>query len=144
MVGKKVLTKVFKGSFAGHSGHTTVLTNAFEKWLMQEDNEILGCQMTIVPVAPDENDGLAFFYLELSQVGSWACDGSLMFVKSLEYWNTSPAGVDVESGHGELWFPNPISLVEGDYLYLNKSVGGKTAGTTSWDFDVIVYYRHTK
>jgi len=144
MVGKKVLTKVFLGSFVGHEGNSTLLTEAFDIWKMQEDNEILGMLMSIVPVAPNENDGLAAFYLELSQVGKWAQDGSLGFVKSTEYWNTAPAGVDIELGHVFLWFGEPISLVEGDVLYLNRMDDGKTAGTTSWDYDVIVYYRHKR
>ncbi|MBA7587480.1 hypothetical protein ES708_29510 [subsurface metagenome] len=138
---KRIFTKIFHKA-------VPVTTASIVKeepslfWLMQEDIEVLGAEINIYNTTPSENDGFASLYVELSQVGMLNADGVILSAAALEGWNTTPAGISAVTAHPVTNFPTGfvVPIREEGYLYVNTSAMGKTAGVSSFTYDVIVYY----
>ncbi|MBA7551712.1 hypothetical protein ES705_44260 [subsurface metagenome] len=141
MANKRIFTKIFHEAIPV-MGVTLVKAEPAKFWLMQEDIEVLGAEISIFNTAPDENDGYAYIYVELSQVGMLNADGIILAAAAIEYWNTTPAGIDVDNAQVVTNFPPGfvVPIREEGYLYVNTAQFGKTAGTSAFTFDVIVYY----
>ncbi|MBA7555813.1 hypothetical protein ES705_48500 [subsurface metagenome] len=138
---KRIFTKVFSGQQASLGMNTTVQAG-LHSWLVQEDIEVIGAQAAIHSVLPSENDGWAMVDMELSQVGIPAQDGAILSVNAGEGWNTTPAGVTQCNGHTSIFFPPgfAVPVKEEGYLYVNSVSQGKSAGTSMFDYEIIVFY----
>ncbi|MBA7592174.1 hypothetical protein ES708_34352 [subsurface metagenome] len=138
---RRIFTKVFAGSISA-TGVMLTEMDAAETWLVQEDIEVIGSQAKCYSVQPSENDGFAQVRVELSQVGKEAQDGAILSVAACEGWNTVPQGITLSAGHTTAIFPQGLGVPvkEEGYLYINASTKGKTAGTSVFHFEVIVYY----
>ncbi|MBA7547626.1 hypothetical protein ES705_40055 [subsurface metagenome] len=138
---KRIFTKVFSGSITA-TGVMLVGMDAAETWLVQEDIAVIGSQAKCYSVQPSENDGFAQVRVELSQVGKEAQDGAILSVAASEGWNTAPPGIAALAGHTTVIFPQGVAVPvkEEGYLYINASTKGKTAGSSIFHFEVIVYY----
>lgn len=138
---KKVFTKSFPLSLS------TITDVELDKepqsfWLLQEDVEVIGCDLDIFCNSRSQNDGESYAYVELSQVGMLNADGMIASVSASEGWNTTPAGIEKARGHTTVMFNDghSISVREEGYLYINTRTAGKSAGAGTWLGQIIVYY----
>ncbi|MBA7550547.1 hypothetical protein ES705_43064 [subsurface metagenome] len=138
---KRVYTKCFSGYLSATGVAPVVTLNAFP-WLMQEDVTIIGLDLSLGLQVPSENDGFTCITLEVSQIGAWGADGSIASVMAAEGWNTTPAGISVANGHTLMFFPDGrgIDIKEEGALYINTQTKGKSAGSTTWNFHVVILY----
>ncbi len=138
---RRIFTKCFSGALTA-TGAAPVISLNMAPWLMQEDVLILGVDMDLVVTVPSENDGFSSCTIEVSQLGAWGDDGSIASVSAYEGWNTTPAGICATTGHTSFFFPagKGIDIKEEGALYLNAQAKGKTAGTTSFNFLVTIFY----
>ena len=138
---KRIFTKVFTNTLGAPTGDTAY--NAFESWLVQyEAIEVIGVQASVWSVAPSENDGFATCDVEVSQVGVIAQEGAILSVHAGEGWNTTPAGICREQGQLAVTFPGgfAVPVKEEGYIYINGKTVGKSAGASTFDYEVVVYY----
>ncbi|MBA7542381.1 hypothetical protein ES705_34702 [subsurface metagenome] len=140
---KRIFTKRFMGTVAYDSGPPPDIGfNAIDSWLAQEDIEVLGAAITVVPDSPSENDGYTWCAIELSQVGIYGQDGAILQAVAMEGWNTTPAGISVAVGNMSVSFPDGevIPVREEGILYINSRGYGKSAGQSGYSYSVTVYY----
>lgn len=138
---KRIFTKSFQGAVTV-TGSVEEPQNALAIWLLQEDIEIIGAEITLGSLMPSENDGFALCELELSQTGVWAEDGNILKAHAGEGWNTTPAGIDQANANVVITFPQGLAIPvkEEGHLYINASGRNKTAGASVFKYEVIVYY----
>ncbi len=138
---KRIFTKVFNGAITAELA-VPKTDNAIMSWLAQEDIEVVGASATIYSYQPSENDGQAEALIELSQVGIIAQDGAILQVAAHEDWNTTPAGICLTTQQATVMFPqgSAVPIKEEGYLYINAMSVGKTAGLSSFQYTVTVYY----
>ncbi|MBA7591953.1 hypothetical protein ES708_34124 [subsurface metagenome] len=138
---KRIFTKVWTGYIPAQLA-VPEQQNALEQWLVQEDIEVIGAEITLINRAPSENDGFASCTLELSQVGVYGQDGSILAAGAQEGWNTVPQGISLANGNVAVTFPLGLAVPvkEEGYLYLNAQTYGKTAGVSTFRYLVIAHY----
>ncbi|MBA7712532.1 hypothetical protein ES703_121510 [subsurface metagenome] len=115
---------------------------ASQTWLAQEPIEVIGAEGFAQSTIPCENDGFASITAELSQVGQFDKDGSILKVGAGEGWNTVPQGIQATTGHAVVTFPDgyTVPVKEEGYLYVNLTGIGKSAGMSYFKWTFIVYY----
>lgn len=142
---KRIFTKVFSQAVAAE-GAVPATHNAKQSWLAQEDIEVIGASALVYSYQPSENDGQAEVMVELSQVGLINQDGAIIQVAAHEDWNTTPAGICLTVGQATVMFTPlyAIPIKEEGYLYVNALSVGKSAGISSFNYTVTVYYTKGK
>ncbi len=140
-MGKRVFTRVAKG-WVIVSGASEVEQTGVYSWLLQEDIEIVGVNMSLWSEEPSENDGFASCNLELSQTAEYAQAGAIASVNAGEGWNTAPPGIAKQGNVTVLNFPVGLSVPvkEEGHIYVNAMGFGKTAGDSVFAFEVIIYW----
>ncbi len=138
---RRIFTKVFDNTVVV-SGVEPATQNAFQRWLVQEDIEVIGAAIAINNRIPSENDGFASLEVELSQVGIVGEDGAILKASGSEGWNTVPQGISATNAFASVTYPQGLAVPvkEEGYLYLNLETQGKSAGMSIFSFSVIVYY----
>ncbi len=138
---KRVFTRIAKG-FVVVTGATEVETTGIYSWLLQEDIDIVGVNMSLWSEEPSENDGFASCNLELSQTAEYAQAGAIACVNAGEGWNTAPPGIAKQGNVTVLNFPVGLTIPvkEEGHIYINAMGFGKTAGSSIFAFEVIIYY----
>ncbi|MBA7542010.1 hypothetical protein ES705_34326 [subsurface metagenome] len=138
---KRVFTRIAKGQVQVSTSFVIEHTGVYS-WLLQEDIEVVGVNMSLWCALPSENDGFASCNLELSQTAEYGQSGAIAAVSSTEGWNTTPAGICQTNGKLALNFPVGLSVPvkEEGHLYVNAEGLGKSAGTSTFSFEVIIYY----
>jgi hypothetical protein len=139
---KRIFTKVMMGECQTTTGPVVRYNNAIDQYLVQEDIEIVGAQICVVPQLPSENDGFTFVAVELSQTGIYGQDGSILSGMADEGWNTTPAGIALANANVTITFPQgtTVPVKEEGHLYLNILEFGKSAGTSIYEYIVTIYY----
>ncbi|MBA7575142.1 hypothetical protein ES708_16963 [subsurface metagenome] len=138
---KRVFTKIFRGEINVELAMPTIV-NGFFSWLVQEDIELVGAEISLQNDMPSENDGFATCELELSQTGLIGGDGAILDAKAMEGWNTVPQGICNQNAHVVLVLPQGVAIPikEEGHLYLNTRGYGKTADLSYFEYCVIIYY----
>lgn len=138
----RIFTKWFTGN-TSVTGTAWVIEEGIDTWVVEEAIEIVGWSVFGHICVPSENDGMGVMYSELSQSGLIAKDGMLARIESWDYWNTTPAGIQIVVGRSEVVLPEGqyIPVSEGGTVYLHNQTQGKTAGTISYSGHAIVFYR---
>ncbi|MBA7542013.1 hypothetical protein ES705_34329 [subsurface metagenome] len=138
---KRVFTRIAKGYVAA-TGMAPAEHTGVYSWLLQEDIEIVGVNLSLWCRAPSENDGFTSVNLELSQTAEYGQAGAIVAVSATEGWNTTPAGICQTNGALAMNFPVGLSIPvkEEGHIYVNALSLGKSAGTTYYDFEVIIYF----
>ncbi|MBA7555315.1 hypothetical protein ES705_47973 [subsurface metagenome] len=137
---KRIFTKRFSGQV--EVGMPNMDFPAMDSWLLQENIEVIGASIAVIPWQPSENDGYTYLSVELSQTGVFGLDGTILQCGAMEGWNTSPAGISVHVGNVAVSFPNgaAVPVREEGYLFVNAKGYFKTAGITNYNYGVTVYY----
>jgi len=142
---KRVYTATLFGEIreAG-SGSQTEQYKGVDSYVAQEDIEIIGCELTLMPTLPMGNDGLAWCRAELSQTSDLAKPGIIMEAPNVCEWNTTPAFGEHESTQVFAMFPEGkvVPLKEEGRVYLNYEVNTEslTAGFYTARLFAIIYY----
>jgi hypothetical protein len=140
-MGKRIFTNRYSGLMsdivAGAKAYPAVVAE-----LQQEDIEIIGAECAIFCTLRSQNDGETYATIELSQVGKMGQDGAILAANCTEGWNTAPQGIEKAIGHVVAMFPAGVTVPirEEGYIYVNGAMFNKSAGQTSFAYDVIVYY----
>ncbi len=140
---KRVFTKRFSGAVTYDAGPPPDMGfDAVDQWLAQEDIDIVGAAMSLVPDTPSENDGYTYAVVELSQVGTFGQGGTILSVAAMEGWNTTPAGIALAVGNTSIALPDGevIPVKEEGILYINSKGYAKSAGQSRYSYGVTVYY----
>ncbi len=145
---KKLYSKVWAGFILVDPGPYVTgpeITNALQSWLVQDDIEVIGANISLINTMPSENDGFAQLMVELSQTGIYGQDGAIAAAMSSEGWNTAPPGISAENANVVVMFPEgkAMPVKEEGHLYLNTSYMGKTASSSRFNFEVIIFYTKT-
>ena len=138
---KRVFTKIFD-DYVSAIGTTEVQNDAALSWLLQEDIEVIAAVINIQCATPSENDGFSSCVVELSQVGLFAQNGTIMSGRAGEGWNTTPAGIQSTNCNLAMVFESGMAVPvrEEGYLHINTEAIGKTAGVSLFHYTVTVYY----
>ncbi|MBA7586449.1 hypothetical protein ES708_28447 [subsurface metagenome] len=138
---KRVFTRIAKGYVHAELTVEAEQTGIYS-WLLQEDIEIVGVVMSLYSAIPSENDGFASVNLELSQTAEYGQAGAVASVNATEGWNTVPQGISGTSNVTVVNFPVGLSIPvkEEGHLYVNALSVGKSAGVSTFVFEVIIYY----
>jgi hypothetical protein len=138
---KRVFTKIFE-DYVSASGVPPVKNDAALSWLLQEDIEVIAAVINIQCVTPSENDGFSNCVVELSQVGLFAQNGTILSGRAGEGWNTTPAGILQTNCNIAMVFEAGMAVPvrEEGYLHINTEAGGKSAGISIFYYTVTVYY----
>ncbi|MBA7553403.1 hypothetical protein ES705_45994 [subsurface metagenome] len=145
---KKLYSKVWSGTINVEAGQYFTgpeITNALHSWLVQDDIEVVGANLSIISTTPSENDGFAQIMVELSQTGIYGQDGAIACAMAQEGWNTTPAGISAANANVAVIFPDgkAMPVKEEGHLYLNTCYTGKTASFSTFNFEVIIFYTKT-
>lgn len=138
---RRVFTKVARGQVQIVTAVEVEQTGLYS-WLIQEDIEIIGVNMSLWNSEPSGNDGVASCNLELSQTGEYGQPGAIACVNASESWNTAPAGIAATGGITVVNFPANLAIPvkEEGHIYVNAMGLGKSAGTSFFLFEVLIYY----
>ncbi|MBA7592793.1 hypothetical protein ES708_34987 [subsurface metagenome] len=127
----------------GH-GEVSDITELPTSWLMEEDIEIVGYNLSAFCASQSQNDGQTRCHVALSQDGGFANTGFIAFGGGLENWNTTPAFGFQDNINKEAFYPagDRIQVREEGHIYLGMFVecADKTAGTTRWEARAVIFY----
>ena len=140
---KRVFTKVLTGTEVAVIGPPGgIISNNVASWLLQEAIEVLGVAIAVANEVPSENDGYANVAVEVSQSAMFNQDGALLEARAGEGWNTTPAGICRQNGHQVAMFPEgyAVPIREEGSVYINTLATGKTAGDSSFNWTVNIFY----
>lgn len=142
---KRIFTAHFNG-VATFTGTDWVTHLSAGEFLAEEDLLLVGAQLSAIVDAPNENDGFARADIEISQSGQIGQSGTILYARALDYWNTSPAGVQIIQENMIIVFPEKdrITLKEGDRVYLHIAGASKSAGTNIFGGSVRLFYTKGK
>lgn len=139
---KKVFTKVLDDS--GNLAAGTSDIRVCDTWVVQEDIDIIGVELTSEISRPLGNDGSAELRCEVSQSGQLGKDGSIALCNTTAEWNTSPAFGAMRAARTVTMFPAGYGVQvkeEGTvYLFVVAAANDMTAGILNWDVHATIYY----
>ncbi|MBA7587194.1 hypothetical protein ES708_29212 [subsurface metagenome] len=137
---KRIFTKRFFGNVEATGTFPLVTTERAD--LQEEDIEVIGAEISLACTQRSQNDGDSSCMLEVSQTSTIRQQGCFLTGTAIEGWNTTPAGIERNTANVAVMFPDgfAVPIREEGNIYINASAWGKSAGTSTYGYDVTIFY----
>ncbi len=141
---RRVFTEILVAPAQTVAGGAAAILNSYASYVAQEDIEVVGVELTIMPQGSLGNDGFCVAVAELSQAGQYNADGVVLQATMTQSWNTAPAFGDERPVTEIIVFPDgdavPVREEGTLNLHLQLVATDLTAGNFVVGVTAVIYY----